>query len=290
MSLPQGAYAPIPTPLGESGLFDPVALERHLDFLSKGGLDGALVMGTNGEFPSFDLNERMAVADAAARLGKKLSLMLGVGSCALPEARHLVSTAHYLGFSSVLVPPPFYFRSASTKGLIAFFADLLEAAELPVLLYHIPQVTGVPISDEILDSVLDHPRFGGVKDSSGDEKELERFRSRLADRSYMVGHDRLVTRARMAGGYGSITASASVVPNLVASTQRDADRQPELDRVRSLLESYGLGPAVKAVLRHKDIGAYRSRPPLLDLDPDSEKRLIQEFDDLTSGNTHSMSP
>jgi len=282
MSLPQGAYAPIPTPLGENGLFDPGALERHLEFLSEGGLDGALVMGTNGEFPSFDLNERMAVADAAARLGKKLSLMLGIGSCALPEVQHLVRTAHHLGFSSVLVPPPFYFRSAPTKGLIAFFADLLETTELPVLLYHIPQVTGVPISDEILDGVLDHPSFGGVKDSSGDEQELTRFRSRLGDRSYMVGHDRLVTRARMAGGSGSITASASVVPGLVVATLRDADHQPELDRVRSLLESHGLGPAVKAVLRHKGIGAYRSRPPLLGLDPESERQLIEEFDHLLS--------
>jgi len=289
MSLPQGAYAPIPTPLGENGLFDPGALERHLDFLSKAGLDGALVMGTNGEFPSFDLNERMAVADAAARFGKKLTLMLGVGSCALPEVHQLVRTAHHLGFSSVLVPPPFYFRSASTKGLIAFFADLLETSELPVLLYHIPQVTGVPISDEILDGVIDHPRFAGVKDSSGDEQELERFCSRLMDQSYMVGHDRLVTRARMAGGSGSITASASVVPGLVAATQRDADRQPELDRVRSLLESHGLGPAVKAVLRHKGIGAYRSRPPLVDLDPDSERSLIREFEAIVAESTPSIS-
>ncbi len=280
MPLPQGAYAPIPTPLAENGLFDPGALERHLDFLSEGGLDGALVMGTNGEFPSFDLNERVAVADAAARFGKKLSLMLGVGSCALPEVQHLVRTAHHLGFSSVLVPPPFYFRSASTKGMIAFFADILETAELPVLLYHIPDVTGVPISDEILDGVFDHPRFGGVKDSSGDEQELQRFLSRLGDKSYMVGHDRLVTRAQMAGGNGSITASASVVPGLVVATRRDADRQPELDRVRSLLESHGLGPAVKAVLHHKEIGAYRSRPPLLGLDSASEQALIREFEAL----------
>lgn len=282
MPLPRGAYAPIPTPLDESGVFDPSALARHLEVLTEGGLDGALIMGTNGEFPSFDVNERMAVAEAAAKFGGGLDLMLGVGSCAVPECVHFVRTAAFFGYGSVLVPPPFYFRAAPVAGLIAFFSEVLDAAELPVLLYHIPQVTGVPISEELIDALLDHPRFSGVKDSSGDAAELERFIDRIGDRAYMVGNDRLVS-ASVARGGGSITAVASVAPELVAATQRDPSRQPDLDAVRGLLESFGLGPAVKAVLRHKGIGAYRTRPPLVGLDPAAASRLVREFDDLVGG-------
>jgi 4-hydroxy-tetrahydrodipicolinate synthase len=156
---------------------------------------------------------------------------------------------------------------------------VLDAAELPVLLYHIPQVTGVAISDEIIDALIDHPRFSGVKDSSGDAAELERFVDRLGGRAYMAGHDRLMS-ASVARGGGSITAVASVAPKLVSSAQRDPKRQPDLDTVRGLLESYGLGPAVKALLRHKGIGAYRTRPPLVGLDPADASRLVREFDDL----------
>lgn len=278
--MPQGAYAPIPTPVDDEGLLDPAALNRHLDFLSQAGLDGVLVLGTNGEFPSFDLSERLAVAEAAARFAKGLSLMLGVGSSALPEVVQLVKAARYFGYASVLVPPPFYFRSAPMEGLAAFFQTVLDHAELPVLLYHIPQVTGIAISDEILDAVGDHPRFGGVKDSSGDVNEIERFTARLGDHSYMVGHDRLISTAREAGGGGSITASASVVPALVSAAGKDAQRQPELDAVRSLLERHGLGPAVKAILRHMGFGPYRTRPPLLGLDDATANRLIDEFDAL----------
>jgi len=282
MALPSGAFAPIPTPLDDGGLLDPAALDRHLGFLAEEGLDGVLVLGTNGEFPSFDVNERSALAEAAARPAHGLSLMLGVGSSALPEVIQLVQAARNLGYQSVLLPPPFYFRSAPIKGLTAFFQTVLEAAELPVLLYHIPRVTGIEISNAILDGIADHPRFGGVKDSSGSEDELERFTSRLGDRSYMVGHDRFLSKAIASGGSGSITAAASVVPALVAATQKDGQRQPELDAVRALLESYGLGPAVKAILRHKGFGAYRTRPPLLDLDEDSVGRLIEEFDALVA--------
>lgn len=280
MELPAGAYAPIPTPLDDDGRVDAAALRRHLELLEAGGLDGALVLGTNGEFPSFDLGERLAVAEGAARHRGRLGLMLGVGSCALPEAIQLVGAASRLGFGSALLPPPFYFRSAPADGLAAFVRAVLDAAGLPVLLYHIPQVTGVPISEVLLDAVVDHPRFGGVKDSSGDRDELARFTTRLHDRSVMVGHDALVTLALAAGGAGSITAAASVVPELVAATQRDPARQPELDAVRALLERFGLGPAVKAILRLRGVGAYRTRPPLVGLDDGAAGRLVQELDGL----------
>ena len=104
-----------------------------------------------------------------------------------------------------------------------------------------------------------------------------------------LGNDRLLS-ASVARGGGSITAVASVAPELVAAAQRDPQRQPDLDAVRELLESYGLGPAVKAVLRHKGIGAYRTRPPLLDLDRESEVRLIREFDDEVPGPRQTTSP
>jgi len=281
MALPSGAYAPIPTPLDAAGLLDPVALDRHLGFLADGGLDGVLILGTNGEFPSFDLGERLALAESAARSPRGLSLMLGVGSNALPEVIQLVRAARHFGYQSVLVPPPFYFRSAPIGGLVAFFEAVLDAAEIPVLLYHIPQITGIEIDDTILDAVNDHPRFGGVKDSSGKVGEIDRFTARLGDRSYMVGNDQLISAARAGGGGGSITASASVVPELVAATLVDARRQPELDVVRILLEEYGLGPAVKVILRHKGFGAYRTRPPLVDLDEAAAAKLITEFDALT---------
>lgn len=282
MPLPHGAYAPIPTPVGDYGLLDPTALDRHLARLARGGLDGALVMGTNGEFPSFDVGERLACADAVARCRSGLELMLGVGSCALPEVLQLLAAAEHLGYGSALLPPPFYFRGAPAIGLIDFFRRALDAAELPVLLYHIPQVTGIPISEEILDGLAGHPRFGGVKDSSGDPAELERFLGRLDGRAYMVGTDRLVAASVGRGG-GSISAAASVAPELVVAVHRDPARQPELERLRSLLERHGLGPAVKAILRSEGIGAYRTRPPLIDLDDESAARLLRELEELTRG-------
>ena len=160
-----------------------------------------------------------------------------------------------LGYQAVLCPPPFYFRGASVAGLAEFFRAVLDASPLPVLLYHIPQVTGVPISDELLDAIGGHERLAGVKDSSGDPQEMARLIGRFPAGSYLVGSDRLVAASLEAGGTGSISAAANVVPQLVAAVNRGLDRQPELTAVRSVLEDFGLGPAVKCILRDSGLAA-----------------------------------
>jgi len=266
MDFPSGAIAPVPTPLDGDLVFDEKAQATHLKWLASEGLDGALILGTNGEFPSFSLNERRAIAEAAAAAESGLDLILGVGSCALPEALEMVDLAASLGYRAVLCPPPFYFRSAPATGIAAFFLEILERSSLPVLLYHIPQVTGVAISDEVLDLIGGHENLIGVKDSSGDSDELRRLTDRFGDRCYLVGNDRLVTACVEAGGSGSISAAASVAPALVCAVQRGEAEQIDLDRVRALLEEYGLGPSVKNLLRRFGFGDFATRPPLVGLD------------------------
>ncbi len=280
-----GAFAPVPTPIGRGGAFDEEALRRHLGWLAESGLDGAVVLGSNGEFPSFTLEERRRVAAAAAAARGRLKLVLGVGSCALGEVVEMVSEAARHGYDAVLCPPPFYFRRPSMRGLVEFFGHVLDASAVPVVAYHIPQLTGIPIDDELLDLIGGHPRLAGVKDSTGDPSELRRLVGRGAGRSYLVGSDRLVLACREAGGSGSITAAASVVPNLVVEAAHSSHAQEALARVRGLLEEFGVQAAVKALLRDRGFGHYGSRPPVIGLedDPGRTADLIRRFAELSQG-------
>jgi 4-hydroxy-tetrahydrodipicolinate synthase len=280
MQRPRGAFAPVPTPLADDGTFDPEALGRHLRWLAGQGLDGALILGTNGEFPSCSVGERRIVAETAASAGSGLQLMLGVGSCAVAEVREMAALAADLGYGSLLCPPPFYFRQAPVAGLAAFFLELLDSTALPTLLYHIPQVSGVAISDELLDAIGPHEMLVGVKDSSGDPSELHRLFARFRDGCYMVGSDRLVTKCMETGGSGSISAAASVAPALVVGVQNGTVGQERLDRMRTLLEQYGLGPSVKSILRRTGFGAYATRPPLRGLEAGRGDELWSGFCDL----------
>ena len=275
-----GAFAPVPTPLDAALAFDQTAQATHLKWLASEGLDGALILGTNGEFPSFSLDERRAVAEAAVAANSGLDLILGVGSCALPEVLVMVDLASSLGYRAVLCPPPFYFRAASADGISSFFLEILERSSLPVLLYHIPQVTGVAISDDVLDRLGGHPHLAGVKDSTGDPDELQRLTRCFADGCYLVGNDRLVMESVEAGGNGSISAAASVAPALVRAVQRGEAEQIDLDRVRSLLEEYGLGPSVKHLLSRFGFGDFATRPPLVGLDDGRAPALWDAYCEL----------
>lgn len=282
MKQPHGAFAPVPTPLDRDLKFDAAAQKAHLAWLDSQGLDGALILGTNGEFPSLSLEERKVVAESAASAGTNLQLMLGIGSCALPDVLDLLGVAEELDFGSVLCPPPFYFRAAPRAGMAAFIEGVLDRARLPVLLYHIPQVTGVPISDELLDCIGDHRQLAGVKDSTGDLDELARLTSRFESGTYMVGHDRLVSASGAAGGSGSISAAASVAPALVCAVQRGEEPQEKLDAVRALLEAYGLGPSVKEILRRRGFGEFATRPPLVSLEDERGDELWARYRELVT--------
>jgi dihydrodipicolinate synthase/N-acetylneuraminate lyase len=277
------AFAPVPTPVHRDRSLDPAALARHLHWLADRGLNGALILGTNGEFPSFSVGERTIIARAAAAAGADLRLMLNVGSCNLDDVEHLLDVAGECGYESVLCPPPFYFAAAPVRGLAAFFARVLDRAPVPVLLYHIPQVTGVPIADELLDAIDDHPNLAGVKDSTGSPAELARLCARFAGGTYLVGSDHLVSECRQSGGAGSITAAANVAPRLVLDAPSSPEHQAALSALRSLMERFGLIASAKAILRDLGLGEYRSRPPMADLAPADEAQLLAEVEELLGG-------
>ncbi len=280
MYLPRGAFAPVPTAVKPDGEIDHDAILRHLNWLADEGLDGALILGTNGEFPSFSLPERAVIGYAAREAKSRLKLLLNIGGCAMEDVQQMSLIAERLGYSAALLPPPWYWRNAPLEGLAAFFRKALDICKVPVLLYHIPQVTGIPISDELLDRIGPHERLIGVKDSSGDEAEMARLLPRFADGAYLVGHDKLVAKCLQSGGHGSISACASLVPKLVKSIESDPIRQADLNKVRATLEKYGLGAAVKSELRRKGFGKYGTRPPMVGLNEAQEVGLAVEMDRL----------
>jgi 4-hydroxy-tetrahydrodipicolinate synthase len=260
-----GAFAPVSTPLTRGDRVSADALRIHLQWLAEQGLHGALILGSNGEFPSFTLAERQGIAEAAARHNHGLALLLNIGSCALVEAQEMADVARLNGYMAALCPPPWYWRDAPLSGLVEFYRRILDYSKVPVLLYHIPQVTGVAISDELLDAIGQHENLAGIKDSSGSEAEMDRLLPRFTPGAYFVGHDRLIARCIERKGSGSISACANVVPALVKAIYSQPQEQAKLNSVRGILEKFGLGAAVKAILRRKGIGEYWTRPPMAPL-------------------------
>jgi 4-hydroxy-tetrahydrodipicolinate synthase len=157
----------------------------------------------------------------------------------------------------------------SDEGLFAWYAALIDATGAEgaqLILYHIPQVTGVPLSIPLIRRLKDAfgPAILGVKDSAG---AWENSRALLEhdDLAILIGDERLLARAAPLGGAGTISGMANIFPALLGSIVAGAPAPAGLAPLVEAVCAHPVTPAVKALVAHhrRDAEWTRVRPPLL---------------------------
>jgi 4-hydroxy-tetrahydrodipicolinate synthase len=154
------------------------------------------------------------------------SLMVGTGSSSVVAAQRLTGHAFAAGAAAVLVVPPFFYKNATHSGLVAYYRAVAESAQAAakrshqgILLYNIPQVSGVTITPELAGELAKAfpGLICGVKDSSGSVDSLARFHElarTLADQAvpFLVfsGSETELLYNMRHGGAGCISATANI--------------------------------------------------------------------------------
>jgi 4-hydroxy-tetrahydrodipicolinate synthase len=291
----RGVLAPVVTPFTHDLRPDSTRLARQCRWLV--GQDvGLAVFGTNSEGNSLSVREKRDLLDALVDAGLPPARMMpGTGTCALPDTVELTRHAVARGCAGVLTLPPFYYKNVTDDGLFASYAEVIERVgdrALRIYLYHIPQVSGVPISLTLIERLLEHypGAVAGIKDSSGDfantKAMLERFQPRGFD-VYCGSESSLLDTLR-GGGAGCISATANVNPRAIARLARDwrsaeADaHQMALDAVRKVFQQFPMIAALKeAIARFAHDDAWRTlRPPLVPLAAEQRASLRASLDAL----------
>jgi 4-hydroxy-tetrahydrodipicolinate synthase len=285
----RGVLAPVVTPFDADLQPDAGRLVRHCRWLVDRDV-GLAVFGTNSEGNSLAVRERIVLLDALVAAGLPPARMMpGTGCCALTDTVDLTRRAVALGCAGVLMLPPFYYKGVSDDGLFASYSEVIQRvgdARLRIYLYHIPQVSQVPITLPLIERLLAaYPgTVAGVKDSSGDMANtramLERFQPRGFD--VFAGSENYLLVTLRGGGAGCISATANVNPAAIAELARtwaqpDADaRQAALDAVRAVFQKLPMIPALKAAIAHYggDEGWATVRPPLVRLNSDQRASLV----------------
>ncbi len=294
----RGVFAAALTPLSGDQTIDLDTLPGYLEFLAQRGCHGALLLGTTGEGPSFAHHERVELMRSALRVRQvalDFSLLAGTGTPSLEETILNTRSAFDLGLDGVVVLPPYYFRKVSDEGLFNWFSQVITRAvpEGGALLgYHIPGVSGVPLSIELISRLKDaYPtRFLGIKDSSGSPEHATMLGSYFGHELVVFnGNDRLFSHALQAGAAGCITAMATLYsPDLRRvwdahlAGAADPHAQARLDACRSVMDRYPPAPPfLKALLssRHP-FPRWSVRPPLLDLPINIENLAAAELDQV----------
>jgi 4-hydroxy-tetrahydrodipicolinate synthase len=266
---------------------------KHCKWLMRNGCAGLAVFGTNSEANSMSVDEKLELLEALVKGGVPASaLMPGTGHCALSDSVKMTREAVRLGCGGVLMLPPFYYKGVADEGLFRNYSEVIERTgdeRLRLYLYHIPQVSNVPISLELIERLL--ARYPGIvagaKDSSGDWNNTKAMLDRFKERSFDVfpGSELFLLDGLRAGGKGCITATGNVNPGAINEVFKnwrgpDADKlQAGINVTRKIMQKVPMIPALKAVTAHfaNDPQWKTVRPPLTELAPDQEKQVITEL-------------
>jgi 4-hydroxy-tetrahydrodipicolinate synthase len=277
-----GAFTALVTPFDKSGGIDFAACARLLAWHESEGITGVVVGGTNGEGPSLSGPEKRDLIEFAVRNAGKLKVIAGLGSCAMTEAAWLCRQAEKSGAVASLALPPFYFRDASDQAMEAWFSHVLDASDLPCVLYNFPKFTGFTFSTALLDRLFERPTVVGIKDSSGDPALLDQFLAYSSNKAVLVGDERLILKSLSLGGAGAISGLANSFPRLVARqfAERTEEIQGLLDLACSKVKSHPQPAVHKFILSCKRLPGGAMRPPLEDLSEPAAsavRAFLEEF-------------
>lgn len=273
----RGVLLPFTTPFGADGEVDAAALGANIERWNAAGVAGYVALGSTGERAHLDERERMTVVEAARpRVPRSLAFVVGVGEQStrgtIVEARRAADA----GADALLVLTPHFYRAAMSQDSLAeHFNAVADASSVPVILYNIPQNTGVALAPETVARLSGHANIAGIKDSSGDLVSFAEM-LRLAggcreDFALLVGHAGVFYASLCAGACGGILAVGCCAPRLcvrIFEAFRAGEHALALELqwrlaplARAVTTRYGIG-GLKAALDLTSYAGGEVRPPL----------------------------
>jgi 4-hydroxy-tetrahydrodipicolinate synthase len=292
----KGIYAAVVTPVEPGGAISVERYCRHARWLLRQGCTGLGVFGTTSETQAFSVAERQAGLEAYVAAGLPVERMiLGIGCCARSDTLALARHALGLGVTNLLMLPPFFYKNNSDEGLYRAFAEVIDALAEPrlaLLLYHFPQMSGVPVTHPVIERLLKRypDTLEGIKDSSGDWEHTASLISNFPELTIYSGADGHLVRNLEAGGAGTFSAAANLAAGPSARVFKafnDGDRSAAeagmklVSDVRNLLTSYPLVPGIKHVIaegQHDEVWRI-VRPPMVELDDAKGEALVAALDE-----------
>jgi dihydrodipicolinate synthase/N-acetylneuraminate lyase len=269
-----GLVVPMVTPVTRTGGLDEPAVDRLVDFLLAGGVDGIFVLGTTGEGGSVPQSFRRRLVECAAdRVKRRAKVYAGLG-----DLKNVAVANDYFhaGADAVVARPPI---SYPLDELLPSFQSLLSGLEGPLILYNIPATTNVSIPLDVVGKLVGHPRLAGIKDSENNSERLEQLLGRFGNQpefSVFVGVGTLMARGLKLGAEGIVPSVGNLIPNVCQSLCLAAQRgdwtesERHADRMKAVADLYQNGrtlgqslASLKAALHCLDICSPDVLPPLV---------------------------
>jgi 4-hydroxy-tetrahydrodipicolinate synthase len=250
------------------------------------GSDGVVVAGTTGEAPTLSHAEKVKLFEYVKRaVDGRGAVIAGTGTYNTAESVELSRDAERVGVDALLLTTPYYSKPTQ-EGIFRHFETIARAVHIPVILYNIQSRTAVNVTAETMLRLAHVPNIIGVKEASGDLRQIARIIEDAPDYFHVwSGDDEMTLPILGVGGYGVIAVASHLAGTqmrdmIEAHFAGDPDKASRLHRrllpLFSAIMSQGNPMGIKYALNQLGFPVGPFRLPLVEPDPDAADRIMAE--------------
>lgn len=291
----KGVGTALITPFKEDQSVDIGSLKKILDHQLKNNIDALIVLGTTGESPVIEYEERRKIISAVVEEAKgKIPVIIGTGSNNTKKVVENNKLAEELKADGLLIVNPYY-NKGTQESLLEHYKYISDRTNLPIILYNVPSRTGMNILPDT--AVRIHKNCSNVvaiKEASGDISQIANLIAIKPDSfSIISGNDDQTLPIMALGGDGVISVFANPYPsemkqltdamlnNDLSSAQKFNNRY--LGMMNALFIETNPAP-VKFVMHHLGLCENIMRLPLVNATAKTEELLIKEIQQIKNGS------
>jgi 4-hydroxy-tetrahydrodipicolinate synthase len=282
---PEGVFIPNVTPFDKEGEIKYDSLDDLVEYWINGGVTGIVVNDSTGEFPYLSRDEKKKLIHyIKERVSDRAKVFAGTGSMSTWETIELTKDAKDVGAEGALITTPFFFKPNDFE-IIRYFVDVIEAVDLPVIIYNVPRFTGYSIAPNVVSRISEEcDGLVALKDRSGNPSNIAEVIRLCGNRVHCLsGSVDMFLPSMMLGGKGAIVDVGNILPFecvelFKACRKGDITSARMYQQTASLLNNVLLGfpqiAAIKSALNFLGYNVGAPRKPLLELSEVNKASII----------------
>jgi 4-hydroxy-2-oxoglutarate aldolase len=293
-----GVFAALTTPYAHDGSVSVADLKHNVERYNQTDLAGYVVVGSTGESVLLSRAEMDGILSTVKDAAKGKKILAGTGAESTAETIERTKRAAELGYDAALVKTPYYYKTAYKPDvLIAHYRRVADESPIPVMLYSIPQFTGIALGAGEVAALAEHPNIIGIKDSSGNVQGVAEFVAATPPKfQVLVGSAASVYPSLAIGARGAILALACALPEKCVALyelfqqghhEKARELQAILVRASKLIVSELSIAGVKHAMDQRGYRGGIPRPPLQPLSDERRRRVADLLAELEPATVRS---
>ena len=280
----KGIITPVVTVFDSNGNVDEGGFKQIVNYLVEHGVYGVFVCGGQGEGVSLTRDEKLRLLNICLEtIDGRVPVLMGTGAVSTRATIDMTCAAKEAGADAVTIITPYYI-SPTQDELYGHYCDVMDAADIPMLIYNNPWRTHLNIMPETVARLCEYSNtMIGIKDSSGDLGMTLVYKRLCPDYfRVFVGRDQLIYSALCSGLDGAVAATSNAAVDIVVGIYNEFvagnfdsawNLQETLTPLREFFSQGTFPVIVKEAMTLQGLPAGPCRKPVGPLPEEKRKKL-----------------